>query len=691
MSTLTPEHLARAAYVYVRQSTPDQVRHNHEGRRRQYALQEQAKQMGWTNVIVIDEDLGRSGSGTARSGFERLLAAVCEGGVGAVLSLEISRLARNGREWHTLMEFCAIVGTLLIDEYGVYDPRHTNDRLLLGVKSTLAEMELSTFRQRSLEAIKLKAARGELYTRLAAGYVRSANGIGIDKDPDGRVREAIELIFRKFAELGSVRQVLIWHRQEAILVPHVDSGTQGGTLQWKLPNYAKLHRVLTNPIYAGAYSFGRSSSQIKLQEGRKRIVRQRHRSQEQWQVLIQDHHEGYISWETFQHNQQIIAHNANMMGEKVRGSIRRGEALLAGLLRCGHCAHKLRVSYGGNEGIIGRYACVDTRIHQASTACISFGALGVDEAVSEEVLRRLAPLGIEAALQAIEARELAGDDTQRQVALALEQARYEALLARRQYDAVDPLNRLVAAELERRWNERLSTVSELEDKLATLARATPQQLSEAEHEQLLALGGDLPKAWNHPSASAETRKRIVRTVIKEIVVRVEGDQLHLQLHWYGGDHSSLIVRKRRSGVHRYVTDADTTELVRSLARLLPDGSIAALLNRLGKLTAHGNTWNTTRLRVFRHNHDIDAYRDGERAERGEVNLAEAAQLLQVSSMTVLRLIQRKRLSAQQPCPGAPWIIRRSDLDSPAVKRALTLRHSGDALTPNQNQHSLDFQ
>ena len=248
MSKITPEHLARTAYVYVRQSTPDQVRNHHESRRRQYALEAHARQLGWTNVIVIDDDLARSAAGSARPGFECLLNAVCEGGVGAVLSLEISRLARNQREWHTLMEFCAIVGTLLIDEYGVYEPRHSNDRLLLGVKSTLAEMELSTFRQRSQEAIKLKAARGEFHTQLAVGYVRNAQN-GIDKDPDTRGREALALTFRKFEELGSIRQVLLWYRQEAILVPCAHYGAQGRTVQWKLPVYNTLRNVLTNPMY----------------------------------------------------------------------------------------------------------------------------------------------------------------------------------------------------------------------------------------------------------------------------------------------------------------------------------------------------------------------------------------------------------------------------------------------------------
>lgn len=557
------------------------------------------------------------------------------------------------------------------------------------MKSTLAEMELSTFRQRSIEARNLKASRGEFYTRLPVGYVHNGRG-GLDKDPDGRVRESIALVFRKFVELGSVRQVLMWHRQEAVCVPYADYGAQERRVRWKLPVYNTLLHMLQNPVYAGAYAFGRKTSRVVLQDGRKRIVRTRQRDPQQWRVLIRDHHEGYISWEEFEHNQRRIAHNANMVGEPIQGSIRRGEALLSGLLRCGHCARKLHVSYGGTRGIVGRYSCRGAKVTHGVSGCIAFGALRVDEAVCQEVLRLLEPQGIEAALEAIETQQRAGDDVHRHVELALEQARYEAALARRKYDAVDPLNRLVAAELERRWNERLLAVAELEDKLAGLRRASAQRLSEAERAQLLSLGADLQKVWYHPGASAATRKRILRTVIKEIVVCVDGNQLQLKLHWHGGDHTELVVRKNRSGEHRYATDADTVELIRSLARLLPDASIAALLNRLGRRTAKGNTWNVLRVRIFRNDHDIAVYTDGERADRGKVNLEEAATLLQVKPMTVLRLIQRKVLSAHQPCVGAPWTIRRSDLDAPAVRQALTGQPRG-SLTPNPNQSVLDFQ
>jgi len=272
MNRITADHLSRSAYIYVRQSTPDQLINNPESRHRQYALATRARTLGWENVIVIDDDLGRSAGGTARPGFERLLTAICTGTTGAVFAIEASRLARNGRDWHTLLEFCALVNSLIIDEHGVYDPKHVNDRLLLGMKGTFSELELSILRQRSQEALRLKAARGDLHTSVAVGYVRGADD-RLELDPDRRVREALHLAFRKFVEFGSVRQVAIWLTDEGITVPTVVYGPQGRMVEWRLPRYNTIHRLLTNPIYAGAYVFGRTGSQIRVQAGRKLITR----------------------------------------------------------------------------------------------------------------------------------------------------------------------------------------------------------------------------------------------------------------------------------------------------------------------------------------------------------------------------------------------------------------------------------
>src|ERR1700680_1215374 len=306
MSKITAEHLARTAYVYTRQSTADQLVHNLESQRRQYGLAERARQLGWTSVEVIDDDLGRSGGGIRRPGFERLVAAICDGRVGAVLAIEVSRLARNGRDWHTLIEFCGLVGTVIIDEDGIYDPRHPNDRLLLGMKGTMSELELSLFRQRSHEALKQKARRGELFLGVAAGYVK-AGRVRIEQDPDQRVQEALKLVFAKFAEFQSVRQVHIWLRDEGIVLPVKSHNTEGRDITWKLPEYNTVHNILTNPIYAGAYAFGRTTSKVSVEEGRKRVRRGVRRPLAEWEVLLKEQHEGYISWAEFERDQRVMA------------------------------------------------------------------------------------------------------------------------------------------------------------------------------------------------------------------------------------------------------------------------------------------------------------------------------------------------------------------------------------------------
>ena len=685
MNKITPEHLARGAYVYVRQSTGDQLLNNPESRRRQYALETRARSLGWENVIVIDDDLGRSGSGQFRPGFERLLAAICAGTAGAVLAIEASRLARNGRDWHTLLEFCALVNTLIIDEDGIHDPRLVNDRLLLGLKGTFSELELSMFRQRSREALRLKAARGELHTTVAIGYRRSTND-RLEQDPDGRIRETLSLVFRKFAEIGSVRQLVLWLRQERIELPVAIHGPQGRTVQWRLPKYHTVHRLLTNPVYAGAYVFGRTVTQARFEGGRKVVTHGIARQREEWEVMIRDHHDGYITWEAYDRNQTVIAGNANMKGAMVPGSVRNGGGLLVGLLRCGHCGRRLKVHHNERQG--ARYIC-NTEIGNLSNKnCIAFSNMRIDAAVSAEVLHAISPLAIEAALQLIADHEQAGAERLRQSELALQQARYEETYARRQYDAIDPDNRLVAGELERRWNERLAAVARLEEQIENLRREQPRVLHDDERTMLLALADDLPQVWNHPAASTQIRKRILRTVLKEIVVTIAGDRLCLMVHWQGGDHTRLEVVKNRIGQNRFKTDMETVQLVCELARLLPDHSIAPVLNRLGIRSARGHGWTQLSVRNFRGAHQIAVYREGERAQRHELILHEAASRLGINKMTVIRLIRDGILPGRQVCAGAPYVIREEDLDRPAVRRAI---RNGRPVSPDARQKSLPIQ
>jgi excisionase family DNA binding protein len=685
MSKIASEHLGRQAFVYVRQSTQDQVLHNHESRRRQYGLADRARQLGWAEPVVIDDDLGRSGGGVARPGFERLLLAICEGRVGIVLAVEASRLARNGRDWHTLLEFCGLVGCLLADEDGLYDPRLPNDRLLLGMKGTMSEMELSILRQRSLEALRQKARRGELFLNVAVGYVKVRRD-RIAKDPDQRVQEALALVFRKFAEFQSIRQVHLWLRQEGVLTPAVETDGEGRRIVWKPPVYNTVRALLTNPVYGGAYAFGRTASRVTVENGRKRISRGHRRDREEWDVLIVDHHEGYVSWAEFERNQRLIADNANCRGLMARGAVRRGDALLAGLLRCGHCGRRLHVSYSGTDGFCVRYSCRGAHINHGTQTCISFGGMRVDAAVSGEVLRLLSPLGVEAALMAIASRDAEIADTRRQAELALTQARYEADLARRQYDAVDPANRLVAAELERRWNDRLAEAQRQEERLAAIGADKPS-LSAAERERLLSLGADLPAAWSHTGATAETRKRILRAVLEEIVATLTEERIELLLHWRGGDHTRLGIPRNRTGQHRYSSGAEVQDLIHALARQQEDGAIAATLNRLGKRTGRGNSWTEVRVRSFRSHHRVLAYRPGEMAERGELTLEEASRRLGVSKMTVLRLIGDGTITARQVCKGAPWAIPEAQIA--ALNPAML--PSGRPRTSDPDQKILDLQ
>jgi hypothetical protein len=400
-------------------------------------------------------------------------------------------------------------------------------------------------------------------------------------------------------------------------------------------------------------------------------------------VLLKDQHEGYITWQDFERNQRVIADNATGKGSAIaRGVARRGELILAGLLRCGHCGRKLYVGYGKS----GRYYCQGANVNHGTERCISFGGLRADQAVGSEVLRVLKPLGIDAAVKALEAQTSESSAARKQLELALAQARYEAAHARRQYDAVDPTNRLVAGELERRWNEALQAVHRIEGEIAALDARKPAPLGEQERRHLIQLGADLERAWSHPAASASTRKRLVRAALHEIITRIDNGFIEMVLHWQGGDHTALKLKMNTVGKHRWTVAEDTLTLVRELARQMPDKQIARLLNRAGKPTGRGNGWTEVRVRSFRHHHQIAVYRPGEWAERGEITLEAAAKVIGVTPMTALRMIRRGDLKGRQLCRGAPWVIRTEDV---AVfggeKRA------SRSLTANPAQRSFDLQ
>jgi DNA invertase Pin-like site-specific DNA recombinase len=480
-------------------------------------------------VEVVDEDLGRSGSGrVARPGFERLVSAVCLEEVGGVFALEASRLARNNRDWSHLVDLCGLTQTLIIDAEGIYDPRESNDRLLLGLKGTMSEWELSMPRQRSQAAIRQKAERGELFTTVPIGFVRTRDN-RCEMDPDRRIQEMIRLVFRKFEEMGSIRQVLLWFRSEGVELPAVEYGPFGRGVIWKLPVYNTIHKVLTNPMYAGAYAFGRTKTRTEVQDGRAVRRRGGRLPQEEWKVLIPHHHEGYVSWDRFQDTQCQIKENAHMKGLMSRGAPRRGPALLAGLLRCRRCGRRLHVTYSGTDGRVPRYACCGAAVNHGTGNCLSFGGLAVDRAVEEAALAILEPGAVEAAVEAQRKVETQMAQRREILDLKLQQARYEAERARRQYDMVDPGNRLVAIELECRWEEALAMVNELEREAASLEMEAQHSRAEVDREALIRLADDLPTVWNHPKADLRLKKRIMCILIEEILAELDEDRAQIDL------------------------------------------------------------------------------------------------------------------------------------------------------------------
>jgi DNA invertase Pin-like site-specific DNA recombinase len=676
---IRPEHLQRGAFVYVRQSTASQVRYHREGQQQQYDLAQRARQLGFTDVVIIDDDLGRTGSGLQeRPGFGRLLASVCQGLAGAVLALEASRLARNNRDWHHLVDLCALTETLIIDADGIYDPKVLNDRLLLGLKGTMSEFELGLMRQRARQAYLQKVKRGEAMWIVPVGLVRGKDG-RIEKSPDRQVQQAITMVLEKFRQLGSARQTLFWLLEEKLKLPQSVANSAGLEVIWQRPTLSRVHQILRNPCYAGAFAFGRTATRTIIQEGRlRRSSTRRYKPHPEWEVLILDHHPGYLSWAEYLENRQRMANNIAGRASQSAGAIKKGAALLSGLLRCGRCGRKLQVGYSGTHGQVGRYVCTGRRDERGSGSCASLGGLRLDQAVVGEVLAAISPGGIEAAVAAVEATATANQQKRQALELALERARYEVNRARKQYDAVDPENRLVAAELEARWNGALQEASQAEKRLAEL-ETTVNTLSVEQKRRLKELGEDLPRLWETPEVSVQVKKQILRTVLEEIVVLDADDpaEHRLQIHWMGGVHSEVRLLRNRTGRNRRAAGEDVIALVGELAKVSDDRTIAGVLNRLGYRTGQGNFWNVARVCSFRHNHGID----GCTGQNDFVTLQGAAQLLGISDRAVRTLIGKGVLAAKQAVVCAPWVIEKTALEQPRVQAAARAVRAGKTLPP----------
>jgi DNA invertase Pin-like site-specific DNA recombinase len=677
---IKPEHLARKAIVYLRQSSEKQVRLNKESQHLQYAVAERVRALGWKQVEIINSDLGSSAgiASARREGFERVLSSVALGEVGIVGSREVSRLSRTDKDWCRLLEVCQIFGTLIADEQQVYDLSYLDDQLVLGIKGTLSVVELKVIRQRMLAGQESKARRGELFKRLPVGYARDPLG-KIVFHPDQRVYEAIQLVFTKFRELWSVRQTFQWFRDHDVELPA--NPIQGTRLVWKIPSQSLVRDILCNPFYSGAYVWGRRPVTTLLVEGRLEKRQTAMRAAEECRVFIRDHHVGYIDWATYEENRRMTRRNSvNWEGDEAMAAIRAGQGLLVGLLRCGHCGRKLHVRYWGGRGTNARYLCKGD-YDDGGQYCIGFGGGLVDRRVGQELLKMISPLGVEASLRALEELS-AGDAAQRAILSSkLEQLEYEAKKAFEQYDAVDARNRLVAGELERRWNEKLEEMEAVKQRLSSLD-AKRYSVSPEEENRIRSMGDHFTEVWQSDHCPATLKKMIFRTAIEEILVSANKDKktLELIIHWKGDTHTQLIMERPRSATETS-TPVEALEIIRRMSVRHGDDQIASVLNRLGYSTGKGKRWNQTRVATARRNHSIAGQKRA-LPDPESVSLSEAARICGVSHHTIERLVEAGLLKREQVTPRAPWEIRRTDLDAEPVRGIIDrLLRTGKLILP----------
>jgi DNA invertase Pin-like site-specific DNA recombinase len=656
---IKPEHLTRKAIVYLRQSSERQVRQNIESQRLQFEMAERIRGLGWQEIEIINSDLGCSAAmaSASREGFERVLSSVALGEVGIVVSREVSRLSRTDKDWCRLVEVCQIFGTLIGDEQQVYDLSYLDDQLVLGIKGTLSVVELKVLRQRLQAGQESKARRGELFKRLPVGYVKDGTG-KVVLHPDRRVREVIQLVFTKFRDVWSVRQTFQWFRDHDVELPA--NPIRGTRLVWKIPSQSLVADILRNPFYAGAYVWGRRPTETLLINGRLKKRQAANRRPQECRVFIAGHHVGYIDWATYEENQRMRQRNSvTWEADESMSAIRAGQGLLVGLLRCGHCGRKLHVRYWGGTGTNARYLCKGD-FDDGGQYCIGFGGAMVDRRLSEELLKVVSPLGVEASLKAIE--ELRSGEGAQRAALSgkLEQLEYEAKRAFEQYDVVDARNRLAAAELERRWNEKLEEINTVRQQLACLVERRCS-LSPDEEASIVSMGERFAEIWHSECCPPTLKKMILRTAIEEIIARSDSAKktLHFTIHWKGGVHTALEMDRPRSATDT-ATSMEALEIIRRMAVRHGDDQIASVLNQLGFSTGKGHRWNQNRVATARKNHSIAgqrrALRDPER-----VSLNEAARLCGVSHRSIERLVEAGLLEREQVAVRAPWEIRRADL------------------------------
>ena len=691
---IKPSHLERIALLYLRQSSPQQLIDHQESPRVQLGLQATLHQLGFSRVEVIDCDLGKSAAGyLKRPGFAKILSKVSLNQVGAIAAWEASRLARSNFDWQNLIRFCQITGTLVIDESGVYDPTNSDDLAMLGIKATMSEYELNLLAKRARAGLLEKAKRGELHTLLSSGYHLTDDG-QYEMEPDEHVRQAVKLGIDKFDELGTIRQVHLWFVDNHVEFPivHYYRGGQR-TISWEVPSYQILRDLLTNPAYAGAYVWGRRQTRTFIREQQPVKTAGHPLPMAEWKVLISDHHQGYISWEKYLRNQERIRENSNKLSPFSKGAPKMGSSLLTGLMVCGHCGRKPRPKYSGREGKSVRYIC---RGAAATTGqidkCFSTTARKLEQAVVQEVLKIIQPAVSDAAMAAEQKLLSESSARQKSLELALEQARYEAERRQRQFDAVDPENRLVLRNLLAQYEQALAKVEHLQQELAQ-EKAQQRPFDESQRQELYALASDLPRLWNLPSTDERSKTRLLRTLIESIIAKAEPNNEYncFTIRWAGGVHSEIRLKRNQRGENGLKTKRDVIELVKELATITDDSDIARILNRCGLKTGHGLCWNQFRVKEIRKAFELPAFSRIKHQTADFIHLRQAAEQLEVSPDAVRRLIKLGLIKAKQIVRHAPLLIARSELENPEVVEAvMSIKKNGEAkIQINQQQLTLE--
>jgi DNA invertase Pin-like site-specific DNA recombinase len=656
-SKIRAEQLEKLAIVYVRQSTPRQVMEHRESRERQYALANRARALGWPEerVLLIDEDQGQTGTrADNRAGFQRLLAEVTLNHVGIVLGLEMSRLARSSQDWHQLFELCGIFETLLADDDGVYNPNDHNDRILLGLKGIMSEVELQTMRNRLERGRLNKAQRGELFCSMPAGYVILPNG-EVALDPDEQARAVVQLVFEKFAELGSVRAVFLWFTRQGIQLPmRAHQGPHKGQLEWRRPRLVTLNRMLNHPLYAGAYAYGRTAKKSKQRQVAGQARSYARLPMDQWQILIRDRLPAYISWDDYQRNQVRI--KQNQPRPNTMGTPRNGCALLSGLLICGHCGWRMRTDYHTRER--HQYSCQRHLEYAKETLCFSLKGKLLDRLVSDQVLTALEPAALELSLQAQTDVRRERERLNRHWQQNLKRARYEVDSAERCYRAVDPENRLVAATLERQWEQALRQERALQEEYDRFRQQNHTELTADELSHIMALASDIPALWNSPQTTHADRQSIIRCLLEQVVLHGDRNSEHVAavIHWKGGYESRLEFRRPVGSYHQL---RDYDELEQRITELWESGHSAS--RTAEALNAEGfvpidPTQVFSPVMVHRLRSKLGLLGQANNLPADEWSLIDLAKHLQMRSQTLRAWVLRGWVHGCQPGLQRRWIL-----------------------------------